>query len=106
MKKVLKNSTKTKKYLEKLPKIYLVACWASYGIREYSFSGKYIKENGKDIPLVYDYDDHNGTCDNYWLRKITDTTTGSILIWTQNKAAAKTIANAMNVYIKFKLLHK
>lgn len=106
MRKVLKNSTKTKEYLEKLPKIYLVACWASYGIMEYPFSGKYIKENGKDIPLVYDHDDCNGTCDCWWLRKITNTTTGGILTWTQNKAAAKTIANAMNVYRKFKLLHK
>ena len=51
MKKVLKNTLKTKKYLDKLPKIYLIACWASYGILEFPFTGKYVKENGIDIDI-------------------------------------------------------
>ena len=38
MKKVLKNSKKTKKYLDSLPKIYLIGYWASAGIQEYYFS--------------------------------------------------------------------
>ena len=118
MKKVLKNTLKTRKYLDKLPKkelvvrddyegdfvaldeqtykVYLIACWASYGILEFPFTGKYIKENGIDIPLVYDYDDHNGTCDCWWLRKITNTTTGRKLVWTQDAAAARRISDKMN----------
>ena len=96
MKKVLKNTLKTRKYLDKLPKIYLIACWASYCILEFPFTGKYVKENGIDIPLVYDYDDHNGTCDCWWLRKITNTTTGGKLVWTQNAAAARRISDKMN----------
>ena len=96
MKKILKNTLKTQKYLDKLPKIYLIACWARYGILEFPFTGKYIKENGIDIPLVYDYDDHNGVCDNYYLRKITNTTTGFIVCWLQDKYRAFNIEQALN----------
>lgn len=79
MKKILKNNQKTEKFLNKLPKIYLVVTWAHAGYREYPFSGKHNKEG---IPLVYFYDDHNGTSDNYYLIPITDTTTGFIDGWT------------------------
>ena len=96
MKKVLENTLKTQKYLDKLPKIYLIVCWAGYGILEFPFTGKYVKENGIDIPLVYDYDEHNGTCNCWWLRKITNTTTGGKLVWTQNAAAARKISDKMN----------
>ena len=96
MKKVLKNTLKTKKYLDSLPKIYLISFCALYVILDFPFSVKYVKENGIDIPLVYDYDDHNGTCDYWWLRKITNTTTGYKLVWTQNAAAARKISDKMN----------
>ena len=97
MKKCLNNTAKTQKYLASLPKIYLVACWAKYGVREYYFSGKYERnENGIDIPLVYHYDDCNGTCDNYWLRRINHTTTGSIVLWTQMKSVASKVAELFN----------
>ncbi len=97
MRKVLKNTAKTKEYLATLPKIYLVACWAKYGVRDFPFAGKYERnENGIDIPLVYDYDDHNGTCDNYYLRRINRTTTGSIVLWTQSKSIAHKVAELFN----------
>lgn len=96
MKKVLQNSEKTRKFLNKLPKIYLVALWAHFGVRDFPFSGKYIKQNGIDVPLVYDYDDHNGTCDHYFLRPIIHTTTGYIFLWTQFKGSAEKTANILN----------
>ena len=99
MRKVLKNTPKTKAYLDSLPKIYLVACWAGYGVREFPFTGKYVQDeyrNNISVPLVYDYDDFNGTCDNWYLRKITNTTTGQILLWTQSKSVAKKIAELYN----------
>lgn len=101
MRKVLKNTTKTKEYLDSLPKIYLVGCWANYGVREYPFTGKYEQnENGISIPIVYDYDDHNGTCDNYYLRKLNHVTTGHILLWTQSKNVANKVAELFNKEIK------
>lgn len=101
MRKVLKNTIKTKEYLDSLPKIYLVGCWAKYGVREYPFTGKYEQdENGISIPIVYDYDGHNGTCDNYYLRKLNNVTTGQILLWTQSKNVANKVAELFNKEIK------
>lgn len=101
-KKVLKNNKRTKRYLEKLPKIYIVACWARFGIAEYPFTGKFVKDKCRGnvyVPLVYDHDDCNGTCDNYFLRKITSVTTGHIIIWTQNRNIAEKIAAMYNQHM-------
>ena len=32
MKKILENTPETREYLESLPKIYMIARWAGYGI--------------------------------------------------------------------------
>lgn len=96
MKTVLKDNEKTREFLNKLPKIYLVALWAHYGVRDFPFSGKYIKQNGIDVPLVYVFDDHNGTCDHYFLRPIIYTTTAHIFLWTQFKGSAEKVADALN----------
>ena len=93
MKKVLKNTKKTRKYLETLPKIYLVGCWARYGVREYYYTNKNDK-NG--VPLVYDYYDGNGTCDLWELIPITETTCGAKLAYSQTKETAQGIADALN----------
>ena len=102
MRKVLKNNKKTKAYLDSLPKIYLVCCWAKYGVREYPFTEKYFSENGFSVPLVYDYDDHNGTCDNWYLRRLDYVTTGQIIMWTQSKSVANKIAELFNKELKEK----
>lgn len=101
-KKVLKNNKRTKRYLEKLPKIYIVACWARFGVREYPFTGKFIKDKNRGnmyIPLVYDYDDCNGTCDSYYLRDIMSVTTGNIILWTQNRNVAEKVASMYNQHM-------
>ena len=97
MRKILKNNKKTKAYLDSLPKIYLVGCWAKYGVQDYPFTGKYeTNKNGISIPLVYDYDDCNGTCDNYYLRRLDHVTTGQIIMWTQSKNVANKVAELYN----------
>ena len=95
MRKVLKNTAKNKKYLDSLPKIYTVSCWAKYGVRAYPFTGKYFSENGFSIPLVYDYDDFNGTRDIYLLCRL-DMTSGIVIMWTQNKKVADKVAELLN----------
>lgn len=92
--KVLESSPETKVYLDKLKKVYLIGCWAHYGVREHYFSGKYA-DRDKTRPLVYDYDDHNGTCDNWYLKEIDSTTTGYVWGWTFNKDDAERIANSL-----------
>lgn len=96
MRKVLKNKPKTRAYLDKLPKIHMVGCWAGYGVRTFPFTGKYVVSNGVSIPLVYDYDDHNGTCDNYYLRRLDHTTTGQVIVWTQKEDVARRTADLLN----------
>ena len=93
MKKILENTPKTREYLESLSKIYMIARWVGYGIREFPFAGKYTADG---IPFVWDYDDCNGTCDCYCLRKLTDTITGWIYAWTTSKSRAEEIAAALN----------
>lgn len=103
MKKVLKNTAKTKEYLDSLPKIYMVGLWAKYGVRDYPFTGKYVfNSDGISVPLVYHYDDFNGACDNYWLRRLDQTTSGWIVMWTQDKKLADEIAKLLNKGMKEK----
>lgn len=98
LRKRLPDNQRTKDKLAKLPKIYLIACWAHYGVLEFPFSGKYKKEKDKDspliryIPLVWDFDDHNGTYPEYILRPITWTTTAAIRGWVRNEQQAKDTA--------------
>lgn len=47
--KILENTIETREYLNSLPKIYMVARWAGYGVQEFPFAGKYA-ENG--VPFV------------------------------------------------------
>lgn len=96
MRKVLKNTSKTQEYLNSLPKIYIVGRWARYGVREYLFTEKYFSENGFSLPLVYDYYDGNGTCDEWRLCRIDHVTTGDIILWTQNEYVARRVAELFN----------
>lgn len=98
MKKVLKNNKKTKQYLDDLPVMYLVSGFTFYHATEYPFSGKYVIDpySGKSIPLVWVYDDHNGTTDNFYLKPITYTTMGNIIVWTESAYIAKKIAGLFN----------
>lgn len=93
MKKILENTPKTREYLESLPKIYMIACWIGCGVRGFPFAGKCTTDG---IPFVWMYDDQNGTCDRYFLRKLTDTTTGWIYAWTTSESRAKEIAAWIN----------
>ena len=98
LRKRLPDNQKTRDKLAKLPKIYLIACWAHYGVLEFPFSGQYKKVKDADgpliryIPLVWDFDDHNGVYPEYVLRPITWTTTAAIRGWVRNEQQAKDTA--------------
>lgn len=96
MRKVLKNTPKTKEYLDGLPKIYIVGRWVRYGVKEYPFTGVHEQANGISLPLVYDYYDGNGACDEWRLRTIYDVTTGDVILWTQNEHVARRVAELFN----------
>jgi hypothetical protein len=91
--KILKNTPKTKKYLDSLPKVYGIFLWAKWGMFEFRWSGKCDK-NG--MPLVYDYYDANGTCDEYHLRPIDKCSSGAFLGWYKSWDRAKMVRDALN----------
>lgn len=103
MKKIRKDTKRTKKYLESLPFIYVVGCWAKFGVREYRFSGK---SDEYGVPLVWMYNDDNGT-NSYWmLVSVYDTTTGNIWCWTDSEKVAHLIADSLNAWDKSLLYYK
>ena len=96
--KVLPNTPEVRHYLASLTKVYLVACWVRYGVMEFPFAGsyEYSKRADKEVPLVWQHDDCNGTCDLFFLRNITSTTSGSISCWTFDKKEAEEVAENKN----------
>ena len=90
--KVLKNTSKTKKYLDKLPKVYAVFHWAKWGILEVHWSWKY-KEG---MPLVYTYYDGNGCCDEWHLMPIDRVSSGSFWNFYSTREAAEQMINRLN----------
>ena len=94
--KILVNSPETKKYLDSLPRVYIAACWAGWGVRGFAFSGKY-EDKEKTIPLVWDYYDFNGTADEWHLISIYDTTTGFIAGWSFNEAMLRDYTRLKNI---------
>lgn len=94
-KNILENCKETKEYLDSLPKAYIAACWAGWGVRDFPFSGKY-KDKEKTIPLVWDYFDFNGAAHEWHLISIYDTTTGFIAGWSFNEAMLKDYVRLKN----------
>lgn len=96
--RVLPRTEEVQEYFRNLPKKYLVACWARYGILEFPVGEKVEYDTEKDmiIPFVWMYDDCNGTTDAYFLRKITDTTTASVWNWYDSKSTAEEVAKKLN----------
>ena len=96
MKKILPNNAETKSYLESLPRVYIAACWAGWGVRDFPFSGEYADKE-KTIPLVWDYYDFNGAADEWYLIPINQTTTGMIAGWSFSEAMLKDYTRLKNI---------
>lgn len=105
-KKILKNNGKTKAYLDSLEKLWVVFLWADYGIIEVPWTGKYNREG---LPLVYNYYDNNGCCDEFRLVPINHVSSGQLISWYRftREAAERAISslrrnNMKTRYTKFK----
>lgn len=92
MKKILKYNKRNRNKIDKLAKIYLIGCWARWGVMEFPF----VKFDKDKNPLVYHYKDHNGTTDQWELVPLEYTTTGIIYDWTFSKESAEKIARLLN----------
>jgi len=95
--KILKNTPKTKKYLDRLPKVYGIFLWAKWGVLELPWTGKYNKDG---IPLVYIYHDFNGEYDEYYLDHIRKASSGGFWGWYENKDTAKEVQTKLNEALK------
>lgn len=93
MKKKLNSNSKTKAYLDSLPKIYGIFLWAKWGILELPWPVKY-NEDGE--PLVYIYYDANGLCDEYHLAPISYASSGAFHGWYLDKNTAYDIMLELN----------
>lgn len=89
-----------KSWLEKKKKIYLVACWARWGVLECIYAGGkvYSARAKQKVPYIWEYYDANGTMDIWIKVPITFATSGKIKAWTFDKAAAEKMAQDLNNY--------
>lgn len=98
LKEYLECNDKNDRYIQSLRKVYLVGYWARYGVLEFPYAGKLVEDNLFGMtPLVYDFDDHNGTYDEYILRKINDVTSGGVVIYCFNQKVAEMLAYKLNL---------
>lgn len=95
-KNVLENCKETKEYLNSLPKVYIAACWAGWGVIDFPFSGRYLDQQ-KTIPLVWDHCDFNGEADEWHLVPISHTTSGAIAGWSFDEKMLKDYARLKNI---------
>lgn len=99
MRKVIRETRRNQRKIAKLkqlPKMYIIGRWARYGVRDYYFTGKYTMVDGVSVPLVYSYDDCNGTDPLWRLLPITYVTSGCVLLWTQREEVARSAARLFN----------
>ena len=87
-----KQLKKIEDRMKTLTSIYLIVQYAHWCVRECEWTGRFEIRDGVPIPIVYDYDDHNGTFEEYAKRPITRVTTGFIFDWTFHKHSASKIA--------------
>lgn len=85
MKKNMPDNAKARKKLEKLPKIYYVGFWAHWGTRNEALQG--FDKDGH--PLVWYFNDHNGTYAEWVLTRLEYTTTGVVACWGDEKRREK-----------------
>lgn len=98
-KKILQNNAKTSKLLDKLPTIYIVTCWAKYIIVEFKFAGC----NKHGIPMIYKYEDMNGTADEYHLVEVYYATSAGVYSWLFSREAAEHQVQIMNEWLEKQL---
>lgn len=102
LKEHLEYNNKNEKYINSLSKVYLIGYWARYGVREYPYSGQMVEDEEFGMtPLVYDFDDHNGTYNEWILRKIQNTTAGQVIMYCFKEQLANIYADKLQKLYDF-----
>ena len=93
----LKLTKRNIKYIESLPKIYIICQWTKYVIIEVPFAGyKYNKKAKRHLPYIYNFTDNNGLAEEYILKPYYLVTSGSIMCYTFSRSAANLIVKGLN----------
>lgn len=91
----LPDNERTKRRLEQLPQIHILVKYAWYAV--YSAPYAYTKViDGDPVPMVYVFDDHNGTYAEWKLIPATYVTTGGVYCWSIHENVIKKIAEHEN----------
>lgn len=100
----MKPTKKLKEKIDKCIPVYIIACWAGWGVREYKWTGKWIYAPGskRPCPEVWYFDDHNGEFEEWYKTAIFNTTTGWIADWSFYKKSAEAMAEGLNLRMKEK----
>ena len=95
---ILSNTKNNNEMIKSSPKVYLVGYWAKYGVMELPYAGKMVEDDTFGlVPLVYDFNDFNGEREVWFIRKITEATSGGKVIYTFNKDIAEMLADKLNM---------
>lgn len=94
-KKHLPDNAATDKFLKGLPMLYILVKYAWYACAEQRYAYTEVID-GKPIPMVYQYDDHNGTYPEWCLIPATWVTTGGVYCWSPHKRVIEQIAEHEN----------
>ena len=89
---IRKNNEETKEYLDSLPRIYVIVKGLNWDIID--FPCESIDRDGIEfIPMVWNYNDHNGETDRFELVPLEDASMNgcAIFTWTINHDLADTI---------------
>ena len=73
---------------KKAKNIYIVGCWAQWGILPAKYSGK-IDKNGN--PLTIQFNDHNGFEEEYYVAPWYQETTGTVIGYFFNREQANAL---------------
>lgn len=91
----LPDNERTKRRLEQLPRIHILVKYAWYAVDSVPYA--YTKViDGDPVPMVYVFDDHNGTYAEWKLIPATYVTTGGVYCWSIHENVIKTIAEHEN----------
>lgn len=93
MRRFLKDTKRTRKRLEALPKLYVISCCARFGVSEFPYAGKYTKTG---IPYVYEKSNDGKGRDVWVLKKLTDVASGRVYAWSLSCSGAKVVASYVN----------
>lgn len=92
----LPDEIKVQNALRELPTITAVVCYAGFTTLTVPYARTELID-GKPMPLVWEWDDHNGVYEDWTLIPITSLTSGGVYCWTGNEKVAKRIAAQLNV---------